>query len=49
MYYTDVEGFTYAQTAVIMNVPLGTVMSRVARARQRLRVSLAEVASAAIA
>jgi RNA polymerase sigma-70 factor (ECF subfamily) len=45
VYYTDVEGFTYAQTAAIMNVPLGTVMSRVARARQRLRVSLADVAS----
>jgi RNA polymerase sigma-70 factor (TIGR02947 family) len=44
VYYTDVEGFTYAQTAAIMNVPLGTVMSRVARARQRLRVSLADVA-----
>jgi DNA-directed RNA polymerase specialized sigma24 family protein len=45
VYYTDVEGFTYAQTTAIMNVPLGTVMSRVARARQRLRVSLADVAS----
>ena len=44
VYYADVEGFTYAQTAAIMNVPLGTVMSRVARARQRLRVALADVA-----
>gem|GEM_PF-4213721 len=28
-----------------MNVPLGTLMSRVARARKRLRVSLADVAT----
>jgi RNA polymerase sigma factor (sigma-70 family) len=44
VYYADIEGFTYAQTAAIMNVPLGTVMSRVARARKRLRVALAGVA-----
>jgi RNA polymerase sigma factor (sigma-70 family) len=42
LYYADVQGFTYAQTAALMNVPVGTVMSRVARARKRLRVPLAE-------
>jgi RNA polymerase sigma-70 factor (TIGR02947 family) len=49
LYYADVEGFTYAQTAALMNVPLGTVMSRVARSRQRLRVSLADVAARCVA
>lgn len=40
LYYADVEGFTYAETAVLMGIPVGTVMSRIARARQRLRVAL---------
>ncbi|AKS35523.1 sigma-70 family RNA polymerase sigma factor [Mycolicibacterium goodii] len=40
LYYADVEGFTYAETAVLMGIPVGTVMSRIARARQRLRAAL---------
>lgn len=41
MYYAGVQGYTYAETAAIMNIPVGTVMSRVSRGRQRLRVVLA--------
>lgn len=41
MFYAYVEGYTYAETAAIMDIPMGTVMSRVSRGRQRLRMSLA--------
>ncbi|MUL81125.1 MULTISPECIES: sigma-70 family RNA polymerase sigma factor [unclassified Mycolicibacterium] len=44
LYYADIEGFTCAQTAALMGIPLGTVMSRISRSRERLRVALAEVA-----
>ena len=44
LYYTDIEGFTYAETAATLGIPLGTVMSRVSRGRRRLRVSLADMA-----
>jgi len=40
VYYADVHGYTYAETAAILNIPVGTAMSRASRARQRLRVAL---------
>jgi RNA polymerase sigma-70 factor (TIGR02947 family) len=44
LYLADVQGYTYAETAAMMNIPHGTVMSRVSRGRQRLRIALAHVA-----
>ena len=32
-----VEGLTYAETAAVLEIPVGTVMSRLARGRNRLR------------
>jgi RNA polymerase sigma factor (sigma-70 family) len=40
LYYADVEGYTYAETAEILGIPAGTVMSRIHRARRRLRLAL---------
>jgi RNA polymerase sigma-70 factor (ECF subfamily) len=40
VFYADVEGYTYAETAAVLNIPVGTVMSRASRGRQRLRVAL---------
>jgi len=33
----DLEGFSYNEIAEVANIPLGTVMSRLARARERLK------------
>ncbi|MEA2646200.1 MAG: hypothetical protein QOE92_1283 [Chloroflexota bacterium] len=41
---TDVEGFSYKETAEILDVPVGTVMSRLHRGRQRLQARLYEYA-----
>jgi RNA polymerase sigma-70 factor (ECF subfamily) len=42
----DVEEFTYQEASEILRVPLGTVMSRLSRARRLLRGRLAHVARA---
>ncbi len=38
----DLESFTYAEVAEIVDVPLGTIMSRLNRARQSLKQTLNE-------
>jgi RNA polymerase sigma-70 factor, ECF subfamily len=40
LYLIDVEGFSYREAADIMNSPLGTVMSRLHRARTSVRARL---------
>ncbi|QRY42823.1 sigma-70 family RNA polymerase sigma factor [Mycolicibacterium boenickei] len=42
LYYADIEGFTYAETAALMEIPVGTVMSRISRSRERLRAALSD-------
>lgn len=41
---SDVEGFSYAEMAEIMDVPMGTVMSRLHRGRKALQKRLWELA-----
>jgi len=39
----DLEGFTYAEVAEALEIPIGTVMSRICRARRALGDALAEL------
>jgi RNA polymerase sigma-70 factor, ECF subfamily len=42
LYLADAEGYRYADIAELTGVPIGTVMSRLHRARKRLRTMLAD-------
>lgn len=44
VYFADVEGYQYREIASLMGTPVGTVMSRIARGRRRLRELLSDVA-----
>jgi len=41
VYLADIEGYPYREVARIMGTPIGTVMSRLHRGRERLRAALA--------
>ena len=45
VYFSDVEGFAYKEIAQILDVPIGTVMSRLHRGRKQLRELLADYAA----
>jgi RNA polymerase sigma-70 factor (ECF subfamily) len=41
----DLEGFSHAEVGQILELPIGTVMSRLCRAREALRSRLIEFAA----
>ena len=43
----DLEGFSYASVAEILDIPVGTVMSRLSRGRRALRDRLLDMNSRA--
>lgn len=45
IYYADVEGYPYKEIAEILDIPSGTVMSRLHRGRKLLREALSEYAA----
>lgn len=46
VYYADVHGYRYREIAEILDIPVGTVMSRLHSARRKLRALLADLAPA---
>jgi RNA polymerase sigma-70 factor (ECF subfamily) len=45
VYFADVEGYRYREIAIMTNVPVGTVMSRLTRGRRGLRELLVDVST----